>query len=122
MGLKETIQAGALSAFAALGNLKIEGVFHSVNKSYNATTGAVSETTTSTPVSMIRSDFSKGELSKEYNPDIRKGDFKFMVLGGDVIDPNLVDHIVSGGITYSIIGIEIDPADAVYEFHVRAKV
>lgn len=122
MGLKEDIQSGVAGAFKALDNLKITCVFNSVSSIYDVTTGTVTKSNVSTTVHAIRSDFSKSEKMKTYNPNLKFGDFKLMVQSSSIPSPNLVDSINIGDKKYTIIGIEIDPADAVYEFHVRSVV
>jgi hypothetical protein len=119
MGLKETLQKGASTAFKALGNLKIDGTFMSSDTVYNPTTGTVSDKGSSYTVSMVRSYFSKYEDSKQDNAP-RIGDFKLKVLSSDIPDPKLIDKVVIDDVTFNIIGFIIDPADAVYEFHTRA--
>lgn len=122
MGLKEDIHAGVATAFKALGNLKIDCVFNTVISTYDPLTGDVNSSYTASPVKAIRSDFSMSEKIKTYNPDLKFGDFKLLVQSSEIPDPNLIDNIYISGKKHNIIGVSIDPADAMYEFHVRATV
>jgi hypothetical protein len=123
MDLRKTVQKAAEQAFKALGSLALDATFvHVKSSNYNASTGEVDKDIEPTSIRVIRSEYSKSETVWESFDRANKGEFKFLALADSVINPNLVDYIIVDEVEYEVVKFTSDPAVAMYEFHVKAKV
>jgi hypothetical protein len=88
--------------------------------SYNATTGAVAETTTDTNVRGVLEDVNQ----REVNDLIQAGDNRLLIAAADVANaPTTADRVLIGGVTHQVITvrtIEQDNTAITYELILRA--
>lgn len=125
MGLKEAIQSAVGGGFNAFGNVRLSGVYHVTSTSYNATTGETTDTITDHNIQVIREEFSTSDLGvadKSEASTPKAGDFKLLLPNhGLKFGPSTKDTITISGLKHNIVGKKIDPADAVWILHVRAR-
>lgn len=123
MDLLAQVKKAAEQAFKVVDSLTVEASFvHVKSSSYNAATGEVELETDPKKIKVLRSNYSKSETVWESFDRANKGEFKFVALASTVDNPNLVDSILVGDVEYEVVKFTTDPASALYEFHVKAKV
>jgi hypothetical protein len=120
MGLRETIKAGARTAFNVLGDIKESVTYKAHNAGvYDRTTGKQSESWTNYSIEAIFDGFNEVEVNP--TSDIRFGDLKVMFLNVNVFTPKSSDVVVRDGNDYEVIGVQTDPAKAVWILQARKK-
>jgi hypothetical protein len=112
MGLRETIQTGVANAFATVGNLKEAiTVREQTSGSYNATTGAVTRTTTGYSINAVIVSPKRMDLE---NPIVRITDAVALWDPQDVpaLDPQIGMSVLRGTDEYTIVHVvAVGPAD-----------
>lgn len=119
MGLRETMQQAAVTAFNIAGNIKESVSYRSKtsNPTYNPTTGAVSDPYTDYTVSMIFTKTKKEEID---NQAIMSNDEWALIPQLNLTPtPKENDLIIRNSISYNIVKIGTDPAGALWKLLIR---
>jgi len=115
MGLADAFRSAAKIAFASAGNVKISATFKKLGSpTYNVTTGAVTESTTSTQIEVIRSDVKAYDKIGDHL-DTVSGLYLILAedLGSTVPKPQ--DILTVDGESKTILDVLTDPVKAVWE-------
>lgn len=118
MGLKATIQSAVQSAFIAFGDIRTSVSYISKGTAtYNPTTGAVTSTDVTITISGILADYEINEIDNEA---IILTDRKIMIPTADLsVTPKIEDTITISSITWQVINVGVDPADAMWTLQLR---
>lgn len=119
MGLKDTIKSAVGSGFTALGDLKTTVTFktHTANPSYNPTTQAISESSTSVSVTGVLARYNRRQIDGQV---IQPNDQKFLFLQSAItFSPTLIDSVIISGAEWQVIDVSKDPADAIWVMQIR---
>lgn len=120
-GLKEAFKNAAAAAFAAADDVKEEVTLRvkaSANPAYNPTTDSVTDTYTDYDVNAIPSGYDSREVN---NQTILDTDEKVKILVDDIsnVTPKRNDQVVRDSVTWEVIHVHKDPADAVWTLQIR---
>jgi hypothetical protein len=123
MGLKNTIQKITKSVIEkSLGDLSTLATYHSLGvKTVSLVTGDITEVggTDEPNVSMVFAKYSDFEIA---NTSVIKTDRKLLISNLSLTaTPKKNDYIVTSNVTWKILDVEIDPADAVWILQSRVK-
>lgn len=119
--LAEAFQAAAEAAVSAVGDLATSITYNKKSDAtYNATTGALTRTTTSETVSGIVESYSDKAMN---NQSIAIGDRKVAIPGSSfsAITPEQGDEMVISGETYVVIRAATDAARALWTLQARKQ-
>lgn len=108
------------AGMTALGDIKESITYksYSASSSYDADSGTVTRTETSTTLSGVFMDYTNREIDGEV---IRPRDQKFLFRQALLaVAPTLNDRIVRSGKTWEVFGVEQDPAAATWTLQVRS--
>jgi|SaaInlLV_10m_DNA_4_1040232.scaffolds.fasta_scaffold28390_2 hypothetical protein len=118
MTLETTIQAAAKTAQTTTLSLWRDITYNSIDpSSYNASTGAVTSSTTATSLKAIIGEFKANQIDGDL---FRQSDVKVTILLDDLTTvPQLTDTIIYGSNTYNVISHSIDIAKSMYRVQCR---
>lgn len=120
MGLRETLQAAAVTAVTAAGNIAVSTNYESiVSATYNASAGTnAASISTVGGVSVIFDVFT---LRAADGTLITTEDKKALIpaLSLPSITPDAKDRIIESGTVWRVVESKIDPAGALWELRVR---
>jgi hypothetical protein len=121
MSLKTAIQDAVASVLSAVGDIAVSCTFHSMGTmTYNTTTGAYTEADgTNVTISAILTDFEAQYID---NQIILPTDRQALVAASELSDvsPKPGDYITISTERWNVVSFQLDPADALYSFHIRA--
>jgi hypothetical protein len=119
-GLKEAFKSAAAAAFAAADDVKESVTLRSKassNPTYNPTTDAVTDSYTDYTVNIIPSGYDSREIN---NQTILDTDEKVKILVADLsITPKRNDQVIRNSVTWEVVSVHKDPADAVWTLQIR---
>ena len=120
MGLQDAFKKAAQAAFTAAGDIKVSSTYRSYtsgSSTYDPAIGAVTAPYTDYTVSLIFTNY----LAKEIDgSSILPTDQKAMIPVDDLTPtPKLNDVIIKNSVTWHIVNIAKDAADALYTFQIR---
>ena len=120
MGLSNTFKSAAQTAVSAFGDVAVSTVYASfASTTYNASAGTnVAAYSSTAGVSVI---FDKFEFAKIDGINIKPEDKKALVPAKNIsaITPAPNDRIRAAGISWNVIKVTTDPAQALWELQVR---
>jgi hypothetical protein len=121
MGLRETIRNLAQTAIAAVGNIAVSSTYRVKNTaSYDTSTGTVTSNDTDyTAVPVVFDDNAYMNLGIIDQPNlvVNSNERLFYVAQLDLSPtPKKGDELISLGITWQIVDIKTDPAEALWIF------
>lgn len=118
MSLLSDIQAAVKSGMNALDDVRELVTYRSAGTpTYDAASGAPLVTTTEVPVRAVFVHYRRDEIDGQV---IRPEDQQCLIAAEDLsMTPALNDSIVRGSETWSVVGIQTDPAKAVWLLQVR---
>jgi hypothetical protein len=118
MGLRETFQNAAEAIFDAFDNVATSATYVSKGiERYNPTTGATTATDTEYVVVMF---FGPAKETEGQDQVLGGVDLQAMIPGNDLTPvPKKADLIQKSGVTYEIIDITTDMAEALYTFRLK---
>ena len=119
--LASAFKAAAAAAVSAVGDVATTISYtRKSGGSYNATTGALTVTSTTESVSGVVMDYSDRELN---NQSIAVGDRKVLIPGNNftAITPETGDEMTIGGETYVVIRASVDAAGALWTLQARKQ-
>lgn len=123
MGLKGTFQKAAKTVVEAFGDVAVSTVYHNLASTsantYNASTGVVAAVVAT--VGGVKVIFDVFSMRETDGVNVRAEDKKALVAQKYVstITPVTGDRIIVAGITWKVVNIKTDPAEALYEMQVR---
>ncbi len=123
MGLRETVQKAAVTAFKAVGNIPLTSTYTSVDPTptYNTTTGTYDDTDTDyTGLKVLYEDYTAAEIS-EAGGAILSTDIKASIPNLNLTPtPKITDKITdSNSIVWTVHNVYLDAASALYIFQCR---
>ena len=118
MGLREAFQAGAKAIFDAFGNVAVSATYVQTGPiSYAITGGTPTPTDTEYAVYVIWDEIRTDQVD---NRAVLRNDKIAMIPSSDLsITPSEKDAIVCDGTTWEVVGIQTDPAGALWMLQVR---
>lgn len=119
MGLRETIHDAARAGFTAVGNIVETIVYQTIAKgAYDPHAGETwGNTSASYNVPAIIEGYNAIEID---GSAIRANDSKATILQDDLpVEPDTDGRVIRGGHTYRVIGVEADPAGAIWIMQLR---
>lgn len=124
MGLKQTFKDAAVTAFDAFGDVRASTIYHNLASTsantYNASTGVVAAVVTT--VSGVMVIFDVFSMRETDGVKIQATDKKALIPSAgplSTVTPVTGDRILIDGITWKVLGVKTDPADALWELQVR---
>lgn len=121
MGLKETVQAGIATGLAATGTLRRTVTYKAsaATPNYTPATGAQTRLEQDYAVSGIVYGYTRREIDGVL---VKPFDRRFLCLQADLpVSPNLTERLVLDGKGWEVVGIEEDPAQAVWMLQIRGS-
>ena len=115
MGLANAFRAAAKAAFAAAGDVKVAATYKSLgDPTYNVTTGAVTESMTSTSIEVIRLDVKSYDKVGDHLDSVSG---LYLILAEDIGStvPKPQDILTVDGESKTILDVLTDPVKAVWE-------
>ena len=122
MGLSSTVQNAVYNAInKTVGDLGSTVTFSKLSApSYNVTTGSATATTTNHTVKVIVQPFTEEELTSTDN--ISTEDLRLLLpKKGLTFTPEIDDTITFNSLTYKIIRVRLDPAEALFDIQMRVE-
>lgn len=122
MGLRDTLSKAAQTAFTAAGDVPVTTYYYQTGSTvYDASTGTTSTGTSQYVVSMIFSRFSTGEILDE---SVLPSDQLGLIPQANISTiPQVDDYLmaIESGVSarYDVIGIQQDPASALWKLQLR---
>jgi len=120
MALRDAFRDAARSAVAAVGDVAVSTNYLSHSTTiYDTSTGAVTATfATQAGVRVVFDEFRIFQVDGvAVKPEDKKALIPALSLGSLV--PAAEDQIIEGGTTWEVVKVRVDPAEALYEVHVR---
>tara|TARA_X000001382_G_C3141537_1_gene169739 strand:+ start:667 stop:1035 length:369 start_codon:yes stop_codon:yes gene_type:complete len=122
MGLASTVQNAVYNAInTTVGDLAQTVTFSKLSSpSYNVSTGAATATTTSHSVKVVVQPFTEEELTSTDN--ISTEDLRVLLPKKELtFTPEIDDVITFNNLTYKIISVRLDPAQALFDIQMRVE-
>lgn len=122
MGLSSTVQNAVYNAInTTVGDLAQTVTFSKLSSpSYNVSTGAATATTTSHSVKVVVQPFTEEELTSTDN--ISTEDLRVLLPKKELtFTPDIDDVITFNNLTYKIISVRLDPAEALFDIQMRVE-
>jgi hypothetical protein len=119
MGLKDTIQAGIASGLAAIGNVRRTVTYHAqaAAPSYTPATGAVTRLEQDYQVTGLVYGYARKDIDGVL---VQPFDRRLLCHQADLpVSPKLTERLTLDGQTWEVVGIEEDPAEAVWMLQIR---
>jgi hypothetical protein len=119
IGPKETVQAGIASGLAAIGNVKRTATYKAsaASPSYTPATGAVTRLEQDYTVSGLVYGYARRDID---GVRVKPFDRRFLCQQADLpVSPKLTERLVLDGQPWEVVGIEEDPAQAVWMLQIR---
>ena len=121
MGLKETVQAGIATGLQATGNLRRTVTYKAsaATPSYTPATGAQTRLEQNYEVSGIVYGYARREIDGVL---VKPFDRRFLCHQYDLpVSPKLTERLLLDGKHWEVVGIEEDPAQAVWLLQIRGS-
>lgn len=122
MGLASTVQNAVYNAInTTVGDLAQTVTFSKLSSpSYNVSTGSATATTTSHSVKVVVQPFTEEELTSTDN--ISTEDLRVLLPKKELtFTPDIDDVITFNNLTYKIISVRLDPAQALFDIQMRVE-
>lgn len=120
MGLRETVQNAVWSGLKAMGNIPEAATHKALTLVYNPATGVAADTETDTALTrVVFAEYTRQELANEA---ILPTDVRIIISRKELTTEPKVDSVIvrtAGGVRYSIIRVDTDPAAAVWDVQGR---
>jgi hypothetical protein len=119
MGLNETVQAGIASGLAAIGTLRRTVTYkaQAASPGYTPGTGAVTRLEQNYAVSGLVYGYARKDIDGVL---VKPFDRRFLCHQANLpVSPKLTERLVLDGQTWEVVGIEEDPAQAVWMLQIR---
>lgn len=118
MGLRSVIASATKTAFDVLGDIPVSATYHNtVWGTFDPDTGTKPDLGSDETVEIVLTEFKRMEMVNEFQSGDRKGIIRQADLTGGI--PDYDDYLVISGVTWHIISIASDPADATWTFQLR---
>jgi hypothetical protein len=124
MALRSTIAAVAAAAFNAVGDIKTDVVYIRRTSAYSTSTGKVSNTDVSVPLSGIiipPGPIRKNIMADRPETPVNEIETRLMVKTADMngVVPKIKDLVTIDGVNWTIEDISWDPANVTYTFKIK---
>lgn len=124
MALRSTIAAVAAAAFNAVGDIKTDVVYIRRTSAYSTSTGKVSNTDVSVPLSGIiipPGPIRKNIMADRPGTPVNEIETRLMVKTADMngVVPKIKDLVTIDGVNWTIEDISWDPANVTYTFKIK---
>lgn len=123
MGLRETFTNAAKTVFTAVGDIPEACTYYSRGAdAYDASTGVVSTTVSTVVANFVFFNYNKSQIDGEH---VEPADVKATIPQANIssIVPNVDDYLMrieaGASVRYDVVGVEQDPAAALWNLQVR---